>query len=643
MKKEYKITIIFLLLVLIGIIVYEVLLDAGIIRDYHIKDFVIDITIEDDGDIRVKEDTVYRFNGRYNGITITIPTNVSKELYNKLTKDSMNDSKELPDSIYIANGIEDVSIYVVENGTNRYFEQVKNAGLGSRGVYTMKEEEGFTTYTIHEPSNSVDKKIVIEYTLKDVIVQHNDCQELFWNFIGGEVECDIKNLDINIYGSNVSKVYTHGNFTGIIKNTVNKTKINYTNVKSNEFVSARVLLNNFNNDVKKTTNVVALPIVEEIEESYLNKKQTAINLNAVAILMTIIILAYWCVLLVKYEKEIEPVPLVMYDVEILNKYNPMVAACIAQNRGLHPRDILAVLIDLVNIGVLKMVHIRGYVIGSQNDMYKLTKNESFIKDEEKMSKLDDMQILVMNTFFKNDKEIELSKRLKEMSDDVITINYLKGLDNLVSSKLEEVGANYSKVPKIIRVFNTFMFIVICIYIIFTIGYNIVLSYVTLSVNGEDMIYALLSSVQFILIGLTIFIPLAVILLKCILILLNLLRKSIVKLAFKLTSKKLTRTIITLTIIFALVFMFEIMIFDAYIIIETMLFFSALLVILTDNLMTSHSNNINKEYVMLKLLQYKIEAGSLLEQKNIQDTILWNRYFTFAIALGVGNVAQYVRV
>ena len=129
MKKEYKIAIIILLIISFAIIGCLWLLENNIIRNYYIKDFTIDVNIEKDGDIQVKEDTTYRFNGQYNGITITIPTNVSKEFYTKLTKDSRNDSVILPDYLYTANGIENVSIYVVENGNQRIIEKVDKADV----------------------------------------------------------------------------------------------------------------------------------------------------------------------------------------------------------------------------------------------------------------------------------------------------------------------------------------------------------------------------------------------------------------------------------------------------------------------------------------------------------------------------------
>ncbi len=643
MKKGYKRAIAMLIIVLVCVIGYDFLIKNGIIRNYHIKDFKIDVNIENNGDIIVKEDTVYKFNGKYNGITITIPTNVSSEYYEKLTGDSMNDSKELPDSLYISNGIKNVRIYTIQDGVKKVFDKQDYARIGDSGVYTETMENGFTTYTIYEPSNCENKQFIIEYTLKDIIVQHNDVAELFWNFIGGEVECKIKNLQINVYAENIKESYTHGNSSGKIANTFNTVKAIYKNVRPHEFVSTRIVLNSFSNRINKQSNIDALPIIQEIEESYLDKKELAVNLNNAAIIMTIIVLSYWAFLLIKYEKEIELVPLVANDVDILDKYNPMIAACIAQNRGMHPRDILAVLIDLVNVKALKMVHIRASVIGGVKDTYKLTKNEEFFNDVEKSRKLDEIQKSVLDIFFNGNQTIELTQRLKEIKKESRAVTLLKHLDEKVSIILENIGANHIKVPKWLRIWNTFMFIIICIYILFMIGYNISLNFVTLSMSMSETFIWSFFSIELIVGIIVALFPIAILVIKCIVKLLDALRKGIAKLAFKLTNKKLTKTIMTIVIIFIMIFVFEIIVIkNANLVIATILFFAALLIVLTDNLMTSHDKAMQKEYVLLKILQDKIENGSMLEEKQIQDNILWNRYFTFAIALGVGDVAGYVK-
>ena len=138
-------------------------------------------------------------------------------------------------------------------------------------------------------------------------------------------------------------------------------------------------------------------------------------------------------------------------------------------------------------------------------------------------------------------------------------------------------------------------------------------------------------------------PILLLLLKGLMLLLENIRKGISKLAFKLTSKKLAKRIIVLFIIFSIVLAIEVIfINNSNVLIGILLFFSALLVILTDNLMTSHHEAIQTEYMLLKILEDKIRYGSLLSEKEIKDNVIWGRYLPYAIALGVSNLSEYMK-
>ena len=67
---------------------------------------------------------------------------------------------------------------------------------------------------------------------------------------------------------------------------------------------------------------------------------------------------------------------------------------------------------------------------------------------------------------------------------------------------------------------------------------------------------------------------------------------------------------------------------------------SLLIITTDNLMSRHDVKIYKTFLNLKMIQDKLENGSLLNEKKISDVILWEKYLTFAVALGITNVSEY---
>ena len=646
MKRNYNKIIVIFILVLIGLSIYWGLLEAEIIRNYKIKEFYIDATIREDGDMSVKEDTLYRFNGKYNGITITIPSSVSKEYYESMTKDSINDSETLPDSLYISSGIKDVNIYVEENGEKRLFNQVGAASIGDTGVYTVSNESENVTYTIYEPSKNEKKRIIIEYTLQNVAVKHNDLGEIYWNFIGGNVECNISklNININILKDSFLKTYTHGNASGKTEE-INNQNVNfsYRNVKAGQYVSARLLFGkNAIGEAIKRSNVSALDLIIDQEQSYIEKSNIRKALNVIAIIAIIGIFVYWVYLLIKYERD-KFIPMAnIDDIEMMNKYNPMILACIAQNRDMHPRDIIAVLIDLVNIGALKMNFSKKENKIKSAGTYILTKNKDFFDDPNKYSKLDEIQNEILYMFFDKEDQIELLGKLKKINKKDSMVNKLKKLDRIAAVKLEEVGANLKSVPVITLIINNCIFILVVFYLLAMISYNVVLNMSMLSTSNHQIIGSAVEFGVIIIIAISALLPYFLRLILAILGLINSVKRSISKLSFKLTSKKLTKMILDILIIFILIIVFEIFVINqSYMIIATILFFEILMLILTDNLMTSHENKIKKDYFRLKMIQDRIEKGSLLDEKEFSHNVLWEKYLTFAIALGVGEVSKYV--
>lgn len=648
MKKGFSKLIVFLIIIIIIVIGIMGLYEAEVIRTYKITNFDIEAVINKDGSMTVKEITDYRFNGRYNGITITIPDGISEDQYDKMTENSINDSK-LKDSLYNNSGLEDISIYIIEDDKIRQFNQVGSANLGDNSVYTVSNDDGYTTYKIYEPSKNENKKFVIEYTLKDAAVLHNDVGEIWWNFIGGGTDCKISNLNINILtlSGAILEGYIHSNESGKI-NYIENNKLSATvkSVMKNEFVGVRLVFPKQNiSESSKISNEDALDIIHSQEKSYSDKSNTRKILNIISIIITSCILLYWIYLLLRYEKEIIYTPVVSDDFKILEKYNPMIAACIAQNRDMHPRDILALLVDMTNRKILEIKTIKS--IDPKNDKekitYRLTKNKEFFSKVENIQTLDDIERSVLNIFFSGENKIDLEAQLKKIKRDNKAAKKVKLLDEIVIDKLDEIGANFVKVPKWLLVVNNFIFVACMIYIFCVITFNIILGLSTMSTTTEqikEVTKIVLSIFGFILVS---SLPLVMYLILLVLKIINFVRKKFVKLSFKLTSKKIIQSIIQIALLFVIIFILEsVFLRHSYIIICTVLFMMALLLILTDNLMSSHSLRIRNDFFYLKSIQDKIENGSLLDEKKIEDRILWDKYLAFAIALGVGDVANLVK-
>ena len=69
---------------------------------------------------------------------------------------------------------------------------------GQNQVYTVAEENNIRKIKIYSPTTNSSKTFFISYTLKDVAVKHNDIGEIYYNFIGGAWDKDIKRLNIDI-------------------------------------------------------------------------------------------------------------------------------------------------------------------------------------------------------------------------------------------------------------------------------------------------------------------------------------------------------------------------------------------------------------------------------------------------------------
>lgn len=641
MKRGYIIVII----ILLCIIGHLGLFESGVIRNYKIKDFDIVANVDTAGNMRVVEETEYRFNGKYNGITITLPKNISNEYYESKTQNSINDSV-FKDYLYNNTGLSNVSIYIVRDGEREKLNEVGSASLGQSGVYTVEyDSEGYVTYKIYEPSKNENKTFIIEYTLENVALKHKDVGEVFWNFVGGNVECRIDNLDIelSIASGNLKDGYIHGNESGKItelsKNTI---KLNYKYIGKNEFVGVRAVFptESIKNSVK-ISNMNGLDIIKEQEEGYNKKTNIRVTLNIITIIITAVLLLYWIYLLIRYEKD------VLYKVEdfdemsILEKYNPIISACIAQNRDMQPRDILAALIDLVNRKVLDLETIKkvNQKNGKEEIEYKLTKSEKFFDDS---IELDDIDRTVIAIFFDGNTSIKLKARLKEIKNGSGMLRRISKLDNAVTEKLEKIGANFVRVPKRLLTLNNVIFVLVLIYVFAVICVNISLGYSTNTTSDTEMITKVTNGAAFLLIVIAIAYPAVLFVLMFGGSVMLFFKKIMTKFTIKFSGKRLTQTLISLAILFVIIFILEgVFVHKAYLIISTILVMMAYLLIMTDNLMTSHSLKVRNDYFYLKSIQDKIENGSLLDEKGIESQILWERYLTFAIALGVGNVAGLV--
>ena len=420
MKRKIK--VVFLLIVGI-ILIYHTKVQA---KSYYIENMDIQATVLENGDLEVEQNLEYVFEGQYNGIYITIPTTY---------KNQEEVISEISDNIYNVQGIELKKVSVVDNTNEIIYKKVNNSYNGQSGVYTEDNSNGMYTLKVFSVSSNTHKKFKIAYTLKNLCVLHNDFGELYYNFIGGKWQCSIKKLNIDIYTPNnkeTLKIWGHGPDNGvskIIDNTHSNFKV--TNVATGKYVAARLLFDKENiKNSTKISNLDAYNIIYKQESNIARISDKKKNYTKNIYIFALILLGYWVVLLIIYEKDKKYVVTNYDEQEIFNKYNPMIAGALQGNRDILARDIIAVILNLIN-----KKNIDLELKSSYNDKNKYDYYLTRVKDKE--NTLDEIEKVVYTWLFGTKQTVELGQALKEMPKDKNANDKFKTLNNLTQSELNK--------------------------------------------------------------------------------------------------------------------------------------------------------------------------------------------------------------
>lgn len=233
--------------------------------DYQVTDYKIDMTVLENGDIEVIE--VFKMEGEYNGFERIINyknnyigykgkklASVDGNLYN-ISSVQLNEVRAINYDDKLT--LEELK----ENGD--LFKKVDLATKGEHGVYTITKDENSEIFKIYNPSK-MNKDFYLSYTLKNVVINHNDVSE-FALFLFNQIEEEIKSLEITIHVPNnleLLKGYVHKD--GTIKIIDEETlQINVKDLKLNDNLDIRVV---FDNNIVKANKVTTENVLEKIED-----------------------------------------------------------------------------------------------------------------------------------------------------------------------------------------------------------------------------------------------------------------------------------------------------------------------------------------------------------------------------------------
>lgn len=366
--------------------------------------YYIEVNVLDNGDAEIKE--LKLMDGEYNGYKTDI-----RYKSNGLTKFDGSKSSFEGSDIYNASALTDVKVYDVKftttdfsiiNNKNREFVLVNSAEKGDYGVYTKTTNSEGIEILSYQPS-VYKRASLVTYTLKDLVVVHNDIAELAHDFIGTDYQEDISNLIIRINLPSSSKelrIFSHGPLNG--KNRIiddKSVEITYETLDKGNAVDGRVVFDkSIVPNATKKSNVDGLGKILEVEKeraNYANKLREAARkrekmLQTLAIIMEIL-LGIWLIGLIvivykfynKNDKEYRSEFNGKYFRDFPEEYTPSTVSYL-MNKGINNLSFNAGILDLIRKKAITIEEVtidkKGLFKNKQQKDYKLSRNMNFNLD-----------------------------------------------------------------------------------------------------------------------------------------------------------------------------------------------------------------------------------------------------------------------
>lgn len=589
-------------------------------KSYSIKDMDIQATVLDNGSVNVKQKITFDFSGDFNGIYLTVPYQLDDIEY-----DSYRQQSELRDSLY---NIDDVIINKIQLN-DKEFLCVPTAKNGDENVYTVSKENGIMTLKVFSPSYNEQKIFELDYILSNACVKHLDSGELYYNFIGGEWDKTIENLNIDVYLDEYNanlKIWGHGNYNGYSKIiSPNHANFKTSDVRQGEYVAVRML---FDSDSipnsTKLSEIDATNLVINDEEIIGQNLESKRNRIKKTFIFFIILLVYWVFLLFVYEIDKKYAQINIDEEELFKKYNPLIAGCIQGNRDVLSRDIIAVILNLINkkILTLELIPKISKTLKGDQYIYEISKNP------EKEAEMDNIEKYICNWLFMDKNKIDFQERLEQLPKSSNASHRFKNISILAKNYLNSIGANKATVPSYIRFLNGILLVITICWLFSSLQQLVfnIFNKSQLIINIVNLIYIII-----------LFFPVIPLLLYAILFVITSVRRKIIGKVQKYSGQKIVTTTISIIFIFSIIMIITSCFSSVRgLIFDELLICMAIIICLTDNLMLKNSNIILKDYSKLNMIKDKIKDYTLMDKRNIEEIYLWDQYLAYAISFGVAE-------
>lgn len=366
--------------------------------------YYIEVNVLDTGDAEIKE--LKLMDGVYKGYKTSI-----RYKSNGLSKFDGSKSSFEGSDIYNASALTNVKVYDVKftttdfsviNKKNKEFVLVNSAKKGDYGVYTKTKNSEGVDIMSYQPS-SYARASLITYTLKDLVVVHNDIAEIAHDFIGTDYAEEINNLIIRINLPSSSKelrIFSHGPLNGNNRIIDDKSvEITYKRLPKNNPVDARVVFDkSLVPKATKKSNADGLNKILEVEKeraNYANKLRESARkrekmLQPLAIIMEIL-LGIWLIGLIaivykfynKNDKEYRSEFDGKYFRDFPEEYTPSTVSYL-MNKSINNLSFNAGILDLIRKKAITIEEVtidkKGLFKNKQQKDYKLSRNMNFNLD-----------------------------------------------------------------------------------------------------------------------------------------------------------------------------------------------------------------------------------------------------------------------
>ena len=232
-----------------------------------------DVTINEDGSMKVRE--ALWLNGDYNGVN----RNIKFKNYWSYPFTGIYSNFSGESDIYDATDITDLKVFdISQSNFNSYesmynleneFKQVENAKKGKYGVYTLEKRTSEYNVSIYCPDKK-KKVIYMEYTINNAVVVHNDIAELYWCFAETKEFLEDYKLVVHLPMEDENMmIWSHGSLSGVCNIVNNKTvSLIDSNVKSNKYETLRIMFDkNLVRRCEKFSNVDGKEFILKYEKA----------------------------------------------------------------------------------------------------------------------------------------------------------------------------------------------------------------------------------------------------------------------------------------------------------------------------------------------------------------------------------------